>query len=210
MINSAQRGYGICLRRMNTEIEAKFLHVDHDSLRAKLKSVGAVCEQPKRLMRRVVIDPPALRSKEAFVRIRDEGNKTTITYKRFNQLTVDGTTEIEIVANDFEKAVALFDAAGLTHDSYQETRRETWRLGEVEILLDEWPWLDPYIEIEGQVAEAVKTAAAQLGYDWNNAVFGGVTVVYKLQYPQHGLGEGSITQVPEMKFDTPVPDILKG
>ena len=34
---------------MNTEIEAKFLNIDHDAIRAKLEALGGVLEQPLRL-----------------------------------------------------------------------------------------------------------------------------------------------------------------
>ncbi|HEY5805905.1 MAG TPA: hypothetical protein VIS56_00785 [Candidatus Saccharimonadales bacterium] len=34
---------------MKPEIEAKFLDVDHDALRAKLKEIGAECTDPMRL-----------------------------------------------------------------------------------------------------------------------------------------------------------------
>lgn len=44
---------------MNTEIEAKFLDVDHDAVRAKLTALGATCEQPMRLMRRLTLEIPA-------------------------------------------------------------------------------------------------------------------------------------------------------
>ena len=52
-----------------------------------------------------------------------------------------------------------------------------------EVVLDEWPWLEPMIEIEGPSEESVKTAAALLGCEWDDAIFGTVVTAYRTQYP---------------------------
>ncbi len=79
---------------MNTELEVKFVNIDHDDIRDKLNKLGAVLEQPMRLMRRVTIDSDIMKFKNAFVRVRDEGYRTTLTYKEFTNLSVDGAKEI--------------------------------------------------------------------------------------------------------------------
>jgi adenylate cyclase, class 2 len=71
---------------MKTEIEVKFLDVDFNLMREKLKQLGAVCEQPMRLMRRAIIETPELEAKGGFLRVRDEGDKVTLTYKQFHLL----------------------------------------------------------------------------------------------------------------------------
>lgn len=193
---------------MKSEIEAKFLDIDHDEIRKKLKDLGARLEKPQRTMRRVTIDNPHMKTKDAFVRIRDEGDKVTITYKQFDQLSVDGAKEIEITVSHFEESIALFAAAGLKHGSYQESKRETWQLGNAEIVLDVWPWLKPYIEIEGPDIETVKTTAKSLGFKWEKAVFGDVMAAYRIQYPHLGLND-TVGNLAEVKFEDPVPDLLK-
>ena len=194
---------------LGTEIEAKFLNVDFDNIRTKLKSLGAKCEQPMRLMRRVIIEPPELEEKNAFIRVRDEGDKVTLTYKQFDdQTSVHGTKEIEVQVSDFDTTIALLQQVGLEHCSFQESRRETWKLGEVEIALDEWPWLDPYIEIEGYSEEVVRNTARQLGFDWESAVFGKVTTAYQKQYPAMKLDQfGTIERA---VFGDPIPEIISG
>jgi len=192
---------------MNTEIEVKFVNVDHDIIRGKLEEIGALLEQPMRLMRRVVIDTDFMKSKNAFLRVRDEGDKVTATYKQFDALSVDGAKEIEITVSDFQSTVDLLVAAGLPHTSFQESKRETWRLGEVEIVLDLWPWLDPYIEIEADSEDALKTMANQLGLDWNEAVFGDVMEAYKKQYP-HLAEHDTVGDIPFVRFDDPLHDLF--
>ena len=193
---------------MNSEIEAKFLDIDHDEIRKRLKNLGARLEKPLRMMRRVTIDTPHMKAKDAFVRIRDEGDKVTITYKQFDQLSVDGAKEIEIITSHFEESIALFAATGLKHGSYQESKRETWKLGNAEIVLDTWPWLKPYIEVEGTDVETVKKTAKSLGLKWKNAVFGDVMAAYKAQYPHLGIND-TVGNLTEVKFDDPIPDLLK-
>jgi adenylate cyclase class 2 len=82
---------------MQTEIEAKFLDVDHDALRAKLRALGAVCEQPMRTMFRKGFDFPDRRlrkEKNGWVRIRNEGDKVTMSYKQLDDRGVHGTKEV--------------------------------------------------------------------------------------------------------------------
>ena len=60
---------------MNTEIEAKFLNVNFDEIREKLTKLGAICEQPMRLMRRYTFDNAYMKNgKDSFVRVRNEGH----------------------------------------------------------------------------------------------------------------------------------------
>lgn len=193
---------------MKTEYEAKFLDIDIEEMRETLRKVGAKLEKPMRSFRRVTIDTPAMKKKDAFVRVRDEGDRVTITYKQFKTLSVDGTREYEIIVNDFEEAVALLAEAGLPAGSYQESRRETWRYGSVEIDIDEWPWLKPYMEIEADGVEPVKDFAIKLGLGWDNAVFGDVMAAYRVQYP-HLTMKDTVGNLPEVKFGDPLPDLLK-
>jgi len=193
---------------MNTEIEVKFVNINHDDIRDKLNLLGAKLEQPMRLMQRVTIDSREMRSKNAFLRVRDQGDKITLTYKQFDELSIDGAKEIEIIVNNFDETIKLLAAAGLPHESFQETKRETWKLGSTEIVLDIWPWLNPYIEIEGQSEHDVKSVASLLDLDWSEAIFGDVMEAYRIQYPNIG-ADDTVGKIAEVKFGHPLPDFLK-
>lgn len=193
---------------METEIEVKFLNVDFDDVRRQLTKVGAKLVQPMRLMRRVVLDYPDRRmqtSGNAWVRVRDEGDKVTLTYKTSIENQFGGATEIETTVGSYDKTIAIFTSLGFIVHSQQETKRETWQLNDAEIVLDEWPWLEPFIEIEGPSKELVQQTASKLGFDWNDAVFGSVTTAYRRQYSAITKDE-HISQIPEIKFNLPVPD----
>lgn len=192
---------------MKTEFEVKFVNVNHDQIREKLSALGAKLVKPMTLMRRIIIEPPHLAEKNAYIRIRDEGSKTTITYKQFDELSVDGAKEIEIVVDNFEKAKELFSLAGLKYKSFQESKRETWNLGKVEIVLDLWPWLDPYIEIEGPNVDSIKDVSEKLDFRWEDAVFGDVMAAYRKQYP-HLTPKETVADLSNVRFSAPVPPFL--
>lgn len=193
---------------MKTEIEVKFLAVNHDDIRTKLTTIGATLEVPMRLMRRVTIDTDFMKQKDAFVRVRDEGNKITMTYKQFDQLSVDGAKEIEIEVSNFQDTVDIFTAIGLPQGSFQESKRETWKLGSTEIVLDEWPWIKPYIEIEGESEAILRDVASKLDLDWNDAVFGDVMVAYRAEYP-HLTEQQTVGNVTEVRFGDELPELLR-
>lgn len=75
-------------------------------------------------------------------------------------------------------------------------------------MLDEWPWLDPYIEIEASAEAEIKSAASQLGLTWSDAVFGDVMVAYRAQYPYLTENQ-TVGKLPEVLFEAPFPEILK-
>ena len=192
---------------MKPEIEAKFLNVDFDDIRAKLIRLGAKCITPMRMMRRVVFDhqDDRLRSEHAWVRVRDEGDKITLTYKQTEEKSFGGAKEIELQIDNYEKALDFFVAIGMKQLSDQETMRETWRLGDAEVVLDEWPWLNPFIEIEAATKTEVQTIANNLGLAWSDAVFGSVTTAYRLQYPAI-TADDHISKIERIKFDEPMPE----
>jgi len=193
---------------MKTEYEAKFLNVDIDDMRQKLKAVDARLEKPMRMMRRVTIDTDDLKKKNAFLRVRDEGDRVTLTYKQFDSLSVDGAKEHEIIVSDFDETIALLAAIGLPYRSFQESKRETWVRDDVEIVIDQWPWLKPYIEIESSSESRLKDFCEKLELKWEEAVFGDVMAAYRAQYP-HLSEKDTIGNIAEVGFDDPLPDLLK-
>lgn len=190
---------------METEIEVKFCDINIDEMRSKLKSAGAICEIPMRLMRRVTFDSEFMQDgKDGFLRVRDEGDKVTMTYKQFDDSSLSGTKEIEVVVSNFDDAVAILASSGLSDTSTQESRRETWKLDDVEVVIDEWPWIEPYIEIEGGSEQAVESVANKLGFDMNDGVFGGVDKVYKQKYDMLN-GVRGVIDIKAARFGDPIP-----
>ena len=197
---------------MKNEIEVKFLQIDVEVMREKLQAVGAKLVKPMRLMRRAIVDHADLRlqkDKNGYIRVRDEGDKVTLTYKQFDALSIDGAKEIELTVSSFSDAIAFLEAAGLIVRSFQESKRETWTLDEAEVVIDEWPWLKPYIEVEADDEVTLKNAAERLGFDWASAVHGDVMVAYRAEYPHLSLDD-TIGTLAEVRFGTPLPALLGG
>jgi adenylate cyclase class 2 len=192
---------------MQAEIEVKFVDIDIDDVRQRLQKAGATLEQPMRDMRRALIEEEQHAAENSFIRIRDEGDKVTIAYKRhpknFADATIDGAREIETTIGDFDAAVAIFAASGWHYTTYQESRRETWRLDDAEIVIDEWPWIKPYIEIEANSEQKVKDAATKLGFGWDDAVFGSVDVIYNRDFPD--MTVRGVIDIKEARFSNPSP-----
>lgn len=197
---------------MQAEIEAKFLDVDIEDIRTRLKSAQAVCIQPMRDMRRALIEEAHHAAERSFIRIRDEGDKTTLTFKRktaaSGEDTVSSTYELETTVGDLDTTVKIFQEAGWSYTTRQESRRETWQLGDVEVVIDEWPWIKPYIEIEADSEDKVKATAKQLGFNWHDAVFGSVDVIYNRDFP--GMTVRGVIDIKEVRFGSPVPIEFKG
>lgn len=192
---------------MDTEIEVKFLYIDHDDFRQKLREIGAVCEKPMRLMRRVTFENAAMKAKNGWIRVRDEGDKVTVAYKQTDAFTIDGTKEIETVVTNFDTMVKIFEQIELSGGSFQESKRESWRYQSVQIELDEWPWLDPYIEIEASNQEDIEHIASLLGLSMGDAVAGDVMVAYRAQYPHLGTHD-TVGNLARVTFDTPLPEMF--
>lgn len=192
---------------MKTEIEVKFVDVDVEKIRQALKSAGGFLEQPMRLMRRALIEEPHHRAEHSFIRIRDQGDKVTLTFKRRSDpemLTADSVKEIEVEVSDFDDTVTLFSEAGWHYMTFQENRRETWQLDGTEVVIDEWPWLNPYIEIEGESEAAIKKVAGKLGLDWKEVEYGHIDDVYEYQYEFKG-GIRGVIDLPAVRFEDPLP-----
>ena len=193
---------------MKTEIEAKFLNVNTTEIREKLKKIGAVMEYPERLMKRKVFDYPddRLRKIGAWIRVRDEGEgKITLSYKQLQDRSLHGTKEITLDVSDFETMCDFLQASGLDSKSYQETKREKWKLGESEITIDTWPWIPTFVEIESETEEEIRKVALLLGFDWSTALHGSVETAYQALF---NVTEDEIDGWEEITF-IPVPDWLE-
>ena len=189
---------------METEIEAKFLDIDKEEIRKKLREIGAELVHEERLMKSKVYEHPTEKQNDWF-RVRDEGDKITLSYKQLLDRTLHGTKEIDVVVNDFDKACSILEKSKLKFVTNQEKRREKWQLSKTEIVIDTWPWIPTFIEIEAPTENEVKSAAEKLGFDWNKAEHGSVETVYMKHFD---VTEEEVDDWSDMTF-TPVPEWLE-
>ena len=190
---------------MTTEFEVKFLGIDSDDFRRKLAAIGAQKLYSERLMKRYVYmdeDPTRLYHQGKWLRLRDEGDKITLTLKQEQGYHIESVKEVEIEINDFDKAHTLILGLGFVQKSYQETRREKWLLDGVEVVIDTWPWIPTFVEIEGESEIIVKTVSDKMEMDWEKRMFGGVAKIYRKYFQ---IDEDTINNFPRIVFDDPAP-----
>ncbi len=191
---------------MEIEFEATFPNIDKTAIRQSLKNVGAVLIRPKFLQTRVIINPPEfMKNEKAWIRLRDEGDRVTLTYKVIDGDKIEDQKEICLVVDNFAKTLEFLEKIGCKIKAYQESTRELWLLAGVEICLDEWPYLPSFVEIEGKSEQAVKAVATKIGFDYSKALFGNVGTLYEKTYgiKPHLIHE----QIPRLTFSDPNPFI---
>lgn len=160
-------------------------------------------------MRRTTMDRDdfKLRESGSWIRLRDEGDKVTLTFKtNSSDFRVDGIREFETVVADYEEMLSMLHVIGMVDKSYQETVRESWQVGDVQIELDLWPWLPPLMEVEGPDEASVRETADKLGLEWSKALFGPIHTAYMAIYD---VTPDGVNELPEYRFDAAVPWPLK-
>lgn len=80
------------------------------------------CKPGHRLMKRVVIHTNEISKKDAFIRMRDEGYRTTVTYNQFDRETVDGAKEYESTVSNFDEMINILKSGGLEYDVINHCR----------------------------------------------------------------------------------------
>ncbi|MCL4392316.1 class IV adenylate cyclase [Patescibacteria group bacterium] len=171
------------------EKEVKFLNVNKEELENKIAGLGATKEGDY-FYKREVFDYPDFRLDKngAWLRLRDEGNRITLSYKqRLGIKSEDGSIsdesmkEVEIVVNDFEKTAVLLKELGFIEKHYAENKRTRWIKDGVEFDIDTWPALEPYLEIESSTWEKVDEAIAWLGLDPKDKKIFSTNQIYKMK-----------------------------
>jgi adenylate cyclase, class 2 len=186
---------------MTPEIEVTFIDVDVSDLQERLTSCGAKQIFPRTFMKRKVFDHE-LYEKWTYLRVRDEWARTTMTLKKVEEEgNIDGVYEHEIEVSNFDVACELLLSSGLTLKAYQETYREKRMVHNVEVVIDERPWLSPYVEIEGASPESIQRVSELLWLDFADWIFGTVALVAEKEL---GLSRDYVNSLSEITFEKPL------
>ena len=186
---------------MKNEIEATFLSINKDATQDKLKKAGFKLKTPEYLMRRKTFDFSRIApGRNKWGRVRQESDKVTMTVKEIRGSGINDTYEVELVVNNFETATAFFEACDIPPKAFQENMREVWMRDEVEVTIDTWPGLNPFVEVEGKDEKIVREISKELGFDFEKAVFGSIDLVYEKEL---GIPAQTIIRLPEITFANP-------
>lgn len=176
---------------MKTEFEVKILNIDKDLMRDKLLKLGAN-EIGLKEMKRCIYDFNPMRP-DAWIRLRNDGRQSTLTIKERSNDQIDGTKELEVVVSSFEDTNGILEKLGYSSRLYQENRRRSFELDGIQIEIDEWPMIPPYLEVEWQSIEEVESMVAKLGYGMSDTTAVDTEVVYN----QYGL---DLNTIPHLHF----------
>lgn len=177
---------------MNTEYELRVLEIDKEKMIKKLQVLGAI-KKGEYNQRRYVYDlRPAENGK--WIRLRTNGEKTTLTYKNIESNKIDGTKEVEFEVEDFNKANEFLERIGFFNRGYQENDRIQYFLDGVEIDIDSWPMIPTYMEIEGKSKEEVMKMKEKLDLDESKITTLNCDDIYKQIY------NIDISKIKELKF----------
>ncbi len=162
---------------MNIEYEVRILNINKKEIIEKLKELKAEF-QWESLQQRYTYDfNPILPQK--WIRLRKNGVETALTIKNIKSHEVDGTEELEIIVNDFEKTNLILNELGYKPKAFQENKRCRYYLDNVEIDIDSWPLIPDYIEIEGKNIEEVMKIVNKLGFTKKDITSKDVASIYK-------------------------------
>lgn len=103
-----------------------------------------------------------------WIRLRKTGNETTITIKKIvncsGEYEIDSVKELEFPVPSIEDGKEFLKDIGYYPELHQKKMRIAYDFNDTEIVIDKWPKISPYIEIEGNEKEEIRNVAHQLGY----------------------------------------------
>jgi adenylate cyclase, class 2 len=142
---------------MKKEFETQILDIDKASIIKQLRKLGAK-EEPEKLQKRWVFNMMDEKGEEAeYIRVRQaDDEKPIITYKKRVSKAIEGTSEIEIEVDDFDKTTAIFSKLKFVGKYYQENKRQIFLLNDIEFSIDTWPKIPVYLEIEAKSQQKVE------------------------------------------------------
>ena len=186
---------------MKKEIEATYLSINKEKTREKLKASGFVLQTPEYMMRRKTFDfSRVAHGRNKWGRVRQEADRVTMTVKEIRGSGINDTYEVEVVVNDFNIASDFFEACDIPAKAFQENMREVWTRDGVEVTIDTWPGLNPFVEVEAETEEVVRKISEELDFNFDEAVFGSIDIVYEKEL---GVPAETIIKLPEITFANP-------
>lgn len=109
-----------------------------------------------------------------WIRLRQTGNETTITIKKIvnskGEYELDAVEELEFDVPNIEEGKKFLEDLGYFFARHQIKMRIAYDYKNTEIVIDKWPQIDPYIEVEGTSKEEIEEAVLMLGYNLKDAI----------------------------------------
>jgi adenylate cyclase class 2 len=199
------------------EIEVKFYVPDLAAVRSHLLAIGGRLQEERVYQRNVRFDTvdDVLLRRQALLRLRRD-REVTLTFKGLPKSVGPSQArileELEIKVDDFETATTIVNRLGFLAKQVYEKYRETFILGNVEVLLDELPFGD-FVEIEGLASSpdgeaAIRSAAERLHLDWSKRITTNYLSLMAALKRHHNLAFNDLTFANFEGLSVSVADIL--
>lgn len=188
---------------MNIEFEVKF-YIDLEAFHQLLRQKNVQLVKKNTLMKRVIFEAPG--AKNSHVRVRDEGDEIRLSYKSYDtSKTIDSLQETDVFVDDFDKTCEILTLLGLKKIRYVQNYREVFKLDDCLLMIDQWPALQPIVEVEGDSKEAVEKVVNLLGFSMDDAMYGPTSRLYEQVY---GLSREQFEKIEILTFEY-IPELLK-
>ena len=161
---------------MKNEIEARLLDCNVDKFVNSLQKAGATFVGDWMQIRYCYDFDPI--KPNSWIRLRTNGQETTLTIKEISSSKIDGTKESEIVVSDFNETDLILNKLGYVARSKQENRRIRYMLNNVEIDIDFWPHIPTYVEFEADSEQQIIDVCKLLNVDYNKLTTLDVMSIY--------------------------------
>lgn len=166
-----------------TEYEVKICTINKEDIVDRLKKAGGTLQKPLFTQKIAAFHlPQGNKINDGWLRVRDEGDHITMSLKIVDGPKIEDQKEIAFGVKDFKETCQFLELIGARQKSTQEKKREIWHLDDCEIVIDEWPFLEPYIEIEGPSEAAVYAMVEKLGFTREDTDVCSVSKLYKQKY----------------------------
>ena len=181
----------------NKEYEYKFNIDDTIEFRNIITKIydGKIIHKKRKMCHTKYHNP--FKIKNCFIRIRDEGNQITLTYK--SKIQDKFCDEYEFKINNFLKYILNLPLSIISKKKiYVEKIRETWKINDEncnEIVFDSYPGLKEFVEIECKNEESLNEITKKLDispieYD-----------VPDMYHNEYNINKKKLQNIKECKFD---------
>jgi adenylate cyclase, class 2 len=146
------------------EVEKKYRLTkrQRDTVLKRLPEIGAQLEGED-FEENTLYNGEVLQDRACVLRLRRVKGRATLTFKKRlpGVAAIKQQREEETAVDDPDAMAAILESLGFTASLVYEKRRQTWRLGQTEIVIDVLPF-GLFMEIEGRANE-IKSVERRLG-----------------------------------------------
>lgn len=167
---------------MQKEFETQILDIDIEKIKQKLRKLGAK-EYEEVFQKRWIFDIQRpnknIPGAGEWIRLRQAGEKSTLTYKKRTGTGISDTDEIETEIEDFDKTSEIFSKLNcFIGKYYQENKRKSFELDGTKFEFDTWPMIPTFLEIESKSEKMVKECLKMLGLEGKDIGHPGLIEIY--------------------------------